>query len=111
VLRKIYLTTFPPSSTTLAITTQGGADPVWAPDGSQLFYIRPSTAELMAVPVTMGNPPRFGQPRRVHPGPLFYPDAHTFDIHPDGSRLIVAPSSQPLGDITLLLNWPSLLAD
>jgi hypothetical protein len=65
----------------------------------------------MAVPVTRGDPPRFGQPRRVHPGPLFYPDAHTFDIHPDGSRLIVAPSSQPLGDITILLNWPNLVAD
>jgi Tol biopolymer transport system component len=108
---EIYLTTFPPSSTTLPISTHGGADPVWHPNGRELFYIRPSTGELMAIPVTMGNPPRFGQSRRVHPGPLFYPDAHTFDIHPDGKRLIVSPSSQPRGDITILVNWPSLLTD
>jgi Tol biopolymer transport system component len=107
---EIYLTTFPPSSTTLPISAHGGADPVWHPNGRELFYIRPSTGELMAIPVTMGNPPRFGQPRRVHPGPLFYPDAHTFDIDPDGKRLIVSPSSQPRGDITILVNWPSLLA-
>jgi Tol biopolymer transport system component len=107
----IYLTTFPPSPTKLPITSHGGADPTWHPDETGLFYVRPSTAELMSVSVVMGNPPRFGEPRRVHPGPLFYPDAHTFDIHPDGDRLIVAPSSDPLGDITVLVNWPALVAE
>jgi Tol biopolymer transport system component len=56
---EIYLTAFPPSSTTLPISTHGGADPVWHPNGKELFYIRPSTGELMSTPVTMGNPPRF----------------------------------------------------
>jgi Tol biopolymer transport system component len=108
---EIYLTTFPPSSTKLPVTSHGGADPTWHPDGTELYYIRPSTSELMAVPVVRGNPPRFGQPRRVHAGPLFYPDAHTFDIHPDGDRLIVTPSPDAVGDIAVLVNWPALLPE
>lgn len=104
---EIYLTTFPPSSTKLLVTPQGGADAFWSPDGTQLFYIRPSTSELMSVAVTPGNPPQFGAHRRIHSGPFFYPDNHPFFLTPDGERILVAPSSQPVGDITILLNWQS----
>jgi len=102
---EIYLTTFPPSSTKLLVTPQGGADPFWSPDGTELFYVKPSTSELMSVVVTPGNPPQFGAHRRLHPGPFFYPDNHPFFLAPDGERILVAPSSQPVGDITILLNW------
>ena len=59
----------------------------------------------MAATVTPGNPPQFGPHRRVHSGPFFYPDNHPFFLAPDGERILVAPSSQPVGDITILLNW------
>jgi Tol biopolymer transport system component len=102
---EIYLTTFPPTSTKLLVTPQGGADAFWSPDGTELFYVKPSTSELMAVAVIPGNPPQFGAHRRVHPGPFFYPDNHPFFLAPDGERILVAPSSDPVGDITILLNW------
>jgi eukaryotic-like serine/threonine-protein kinase len=106
---QVYVTTFPPSSTKLVITTHGGADPFWSADGRDLYYIKPSTAELMAVAVTPGSPPRFGAVRRVHPGPFFYPDAHAFYLHPDGERILVAPSSEPVADIAVMLNWQAAL--
>jgi len=59
--------------------------------------------------VKMGNPPEFGAPRRLHPGPLDYATAHSFDIDPKGQKILVAPSFARQGDITVLLNWPSLL--
>jgi Tol biopolymer transport system component len=102
---ELYLTTFPPSSTKLVVTKRGGADPTWSPDGSELFYVNPATAELMAIPVTSGNPPQFGAHRRVHSGPLFFLDAVSFSVDPGGERLMLAPSSAPAGDITILLNW------
>jgi Tol biopolymer transport system component len=102
---ELYLTTYPPSSTKLVVTTRGGADPIWSPDGTELFYVNPSTAELMAVAVTSGNPPQFGALRRVHSGPLFFPDAISFSVDPRGDRILVAPSFAPAGDITILLNW------
>ena len=103
---ELYLTTYPPSSTKLIVTTRGGADPTWSPDGTELFYVNPSTAELMAVTVKSGNPPQFGAHRRIHSGPLFFPDAISFSVDPRGERILVAPSFAPAGDITILLNWP-----
>jgi Tol biopolymer transport system component len=102
---ELYLTTFPPSSTKLVVTTRGGADPTWSPDGTELLYVNPSTAELMAIAVTNGNPPQFGAHRRIHSGPLFFLDAVSFSVDPRGGRILLAPSSAPAGDITILLNW------
>jgi serine/threonine protein kinase len=104
---ELFLTSFPPSSTQLLITNDGAADPVWSPDGAQIFYTRPSTAELMSMPVSPGNPPVFGTPRRIHPGPLEYPSVHSIDVDPKQNRLLVAPSFSVLGDLTVLVNWQS----
>jgi Tol biopolymer transport system component len=40
---EIYLTTFPPSSTKLSVTSDGGCDPIWSRDGRELFYVNSST--------------------------------------------------------------------
>ena len=108
---ELYLTTFPPSSTKLPITTQGGCDPVWNVDGKELYYIKPSSAELLAIPVTRGDPPVFGTPRRIYSGPLEYPSAHSIDVDPKGDRLLVASSFSVHGDLTVLVNWQSLTMD
>ena len=61
----------------------------------------------MALPVTPGDPPVFGSARRVHPGPLEYPSAHSFDLEPNGDRVLIAPSYAVRGDLTVLVNWQS----
>jgi Tol biopolymer transport system component len=108
---EIYLTTFPVSSTKLAITTQGGCDPTWSPDGKDLYYTRPASAELMAMSVTPGAPPTFGTPRRIYGGPLEYPSAHSIDFDRKNNRLLVAPSYAVLGDLSVLVNWQSRIGD
>jgi eukaryotic-like serine/threonine-protein kinase len=107
---ELYLTTLEPSGTKLPITTEGGCDPTWSRDGSTIFYTRPSTAELMSIPVLQGNPPTFGTPRRIHPGPLEYPSAHSLDVDPGGARILIAPSYSVQGDLTVLVNWQSARA-
>jgi serine/threonine protein kinase len=107
---ELYLTSFPPSSTQVPITTEGAADPAWSPDGTRLYYTRPSTAELMSMPVTPGHPPVFGPARRIHAGPLEYPSGHSIDVDPRQERLLIAPSFGVLGDITVLVNWHSATA-
>jgi Tol biopolymer transport system component len=106
---EIYLTTFPVSSTKLAVTTQGGCDPTWSPDGKDLYYTRPASTELMAMSVTPGAPPTFGVPRRIHVGPFEYPSAHSIDFDRKNDRLLVAPSFAVRGDLTVLVNWQSRL--
>ena len=107
---ELYLTSFPVSSTKLAITTRGGCDPVWSADGKEMYYTLPASAELMAVSVTPGTPPGFGVPRRIHPGPLEYPSAHSIDFDSKNDRLLVSPSLAVQGDLAVLVNWQSRLA-
>jgi eukaryotic-like serine/threonine-protein kinase len=106
---EIYLTTFPPSSTKLPATSNGGCDPVWNKDGKQLFYVNSSTDELWSVAVKSGTPPEFGTPRRIHPGPLDYATAHSFALDPKGERILIAQSWAMRGEITILINWKDLL--
>jgi Tol biopolymer transport system component len=108
---EIYLTTFPISSTKLAVTAQGGCDPEWSADGKELYYTRPASTELMSMSVTPGTPPTFGAARRVYAGPLEYPSAHSIDIDQANNRLLVAPSDAVRGDLTVLVNWSSRLAN
>jgi Tol biopolymer transport system component len=107
---EIYLTTVEPSSTVLPLSTEGACDPTWSVDGRTLYYTRPSTAEFMAVSVTPGDPPTFGNPRRIHHGPLEYPSGHSVDVAPDGKRLLLAPGYGVQGDLTVLVNWQSAQA-
>jgi eukaryotic-like serine/threonine-protein kinase len=93
------------------VSVGGGMGPVWAPDGTTLYY-RGASGDLMAVPTTLDPTFSAGRPR-----PLFRFDgvyrmsgtAAAYDIHPDGQRFImvsepdvpVAPSRQ----INIVLNW------
>jgi Tol biopolymer transport system component len=36
---EVYLTTFPPSSTQIAVTNESGVDSLWSADGKKLFYV------------------------------------------------------------------------
>ena len=66
---------------------------------------------LMAVDVTMGNPPRFGAPHRIYAGPLDANTVHSFDLAPDEKRILVHTTNGEPGDITILVNWQSLLKE
>ncbi|HET9372340.1 MAG TPA: hypothetical protein VFO19_18890, partial [Vicinamibacterales bacterium] len=108
---EIYVTTMPPSAGKWMATTQGGAEPRWSKDGKQLFYISSVTGALMAMDVSIAGTPAFGLPRRVHPGPIDWGwfSSHTYDVDPKTGRLLITVANQP-GELTVLLNWRSLLA-
>ena len=101
------------------ISTNGGTSPLWAPDGSELFY--EDDGRLLAVPVQ--TEPTFsrgaatvvmdGDYRLTSPlGPRAY------DIDPSGERfLVVKPTAAPGSDsrslpsLTFVLNWFEELTD
>jgi Tol biopolymer transport system component len=58
----IHLQQFPDPTTTTVISTGGGLQPRWGPDGQELFYIAPD-GRLMAVPL------QFSSGRTVQPSP------------------------------------------
>ena len=105
------------------ISTDGGQEPVWNPNGRELFYR--SGSKIMAVevgqastPVSPGQAGRpvptgfsAGKPRMLFEGP-YLPTTTSFpnyDVSPDGQRfLMVKPvesqTSAPT-QINVVLNW------
>jgi serine/threonine protein kinase len=110
---EVYVRPFPRTDgEARLVSIGGGSGPVWAPDGSSLYY-RGASGDLMAVPTTLD--PTFTPDR---PQPLFRfaatyrmsATATAYDIHPDGKRFIMVsepenPGSVPSRQIHVVLNW------
>jgi eukaryotic-like serine/threonine-protein kinase len=113
---EIYLRPFPVPGATIQISTAGGGQPRWRPDGRELFYVAPD-AKLMAVPLLMKADRPTLEPGA--PMPLFTTRLATganvsvgglskqqYSIAPDGRFLMnVAVEETTAQSITVALNW------
>jgi Tol biopolymer transport system component/predicted Ser/Thr protein kinase len=102
------------------VSNAGGSQPMWRGDGKEIFFLTPD-GMMMAVPVESGeNLFRSGAPkplfqtrlefaRRINSEGLFM---RQYDVTPDGQRFLlnqhVADSTD--APITVVVNWPKLLA-
>jgi serine/threonine-protein kinase len=95
------------------VSIGGGSGPVWAPDGSTLFY-QGASGDIMAVPTNFGSGFSAGRPlRRFRFAGLYRMSgtATAYDIHPDGKRFIMVSepegqdSAQSVQQLHLVLNW------
>lgn len=102
---QIYLQPFPGPGQKIAVSVDGGYDPVWSRDGSELFY-RQGTA---VVAVSIANQPRItiGTPVVLFDGPYLVEaggrGSHSFDVDPDGRFLMVKNAERT--EAHLVLNW------
>lgn len=89
------------------VSLAGGMIPQWSADGSELFFLS-ADDHVMVVDVEY---PEFGTELELsEPRPLFpeaLPHGSTFEMHPDGERLIV---NQPVGDPAPIILLPSGVA-
>ena len=94
------------------VSMEGGSSPMWARNGTELFYLDGSTA-MTAVPVqTAGDTFTVGNPKALFDARMYTADGtRTYDVSPDGSRFILikgsdtgAPRLTPAG-IMVVLNW------
>lgn len=106
---EVFVQPFPGPGERMQVSPAGGAVPVWAKNGREIYY-RHSTREgtwMMAVPVRAGATLELGQPVR-----LFRDDyasawaGAAYDVAADGRFLMVkpVPESAPR-DIVVVLNW------
>jgi eukaryotic-like serine/threonine-protein kinase len=109
---EIYVVAFPGPGGRWQISTSGGTEPLWSPDGRELFYLSPEN-RLMRVAVDSG--PAF---EASVPEPLF---AVTLEQKTVRNRLLVSPDGErfltlaPMGEqgappTTVILNWSRMLA-
>jgi len=98
----VYVETVPASDARWQIS-DGGFQPRWRSDGSELFSIRLADAMLMTVPVTAG--PRFGAPT-----PLFRVDTvgleRGFAVSANGQRFLIQKMvTSVAAPITVTTKW------
>jgi eukaryotic-like serine/threonine-protein kinase len=106
---EIYVQPYPGPGGKWQISADGGMEPVWNPNGRELFYR--SGRKMMAVEIATKPGFAAGKPRLLFEGdylptPLAFPN---FDVSPDGQRfLMLKPSEQEaaaLTHINVVLNW------
>ena len=106
---EIYVQPYPGPGGKWQISTEGGNEPVWNPNGRELFYR--SGNKMMVVDITTQPGFAAGTPRKLFEGlydPAPYPLAN-YDVSRDGQRfLMIKPSESAEAaptQINVVLNW------
>jgi serine/threonine-protein kinase len=113
---EVYVQPFPGPGGRELVSTDGGGQPVWAPDGRELFYRASGPGpmmRMMAVDVTLGHVFTAGRPRVLweamrarYPGGT---GGRTYDVAPDGRRFLMIQQRDlpqpPITHIVLVQNW------
>ncbi|MBP1633544.1 MAG: serine/threonine protein kinase [Acidobacteria bacterium] len=110
---EIYVRPFPALNASWKISSDGGLAPVWARDGTELFFqqgpIGALTTSLWSVRISTSAGFRAEAPRLLFRGPYQNAERYgqSYDVAPDGRRFLmvkVEPPPPP-GEIQLVLNW------
>jgi serine/threonine protein kinase len=111
---QVYVQAFPGPGAKIQISNDGGTDPVWKRNGSELFYRNGDS--MMAVPVSTTAPFTAGRSHELWKGHYSHGMASScgpagltssnYDVTADGQRFLI--STVPEGStipITVVLNW------
>ncbi|MBI4888392.1 MAG: serine/threonine-protein kinase [Acidobacteria bacterium] len=108
---EVYVAPYPGPGAKVRVSTSGGTEPVWARDGTELFY-RESERNLMAVRVQSRPTLTLGKPVPLAQVQLYdEPGGPNYDVAPDGRRFIAIenPNSAP-PSLVVVQNWLQELA-
>jgi serine/threonine-protein kinase len=106
---EIYVRPFPGPGGMWQISTGGGTTAVWSRARRELLYLAPD-GRIMVVPYTasgdalQAEKPRVWSETRIQVRPL----GASFDLHPDGERVVMAPATAATSGpthVTLIFNF------
>jgi serine/threonine protein kinase/Tol biopolymer transport system component len=104
---EIYVRDIAGSSGRLPISTDGGEEPRWSPDGRELYYRNNNL--LWAVPIATRPSIQAGTPKSLFNGVYdFHTNSgETYDVHPKGGRfLLLSPPKENASTQTrIVFNW------
>ena len=112
---EVYLRPYPGPGEEQQVSTDGGGEPRWSPEGRELFY-RTRAGEVLSVAVQTTPSVELGTPQLLFEVPNMRGLAHfgSFDVHPDGERFVVVRSvgtDSSTTQINVVLNWTEELTD
>jgi serine/threonine-protein kinase len=116
---EVYVQRFPELGFRQQISTDGGTDPTWSPDGRALFYLTRTLGggpdEMAVVTIDPGPPLSVGAPEVLFdhaPYQRRLAQGRQYDVDPDGQRFLMMLDAAA-GDggavlrrqINVVLNW------
>ncbi|MBI3447296.1 MAG: protein kinase [Acidobacteria bacterium] len=104
---EVYVQALSGGSGKWQISVEGGRRPRWRADGRELLFLN-KPDRIMVVDVEPGDVPRFSTPRE-----LFRQAMESFDVTPDGQRVVALrpADSDVTRPLTLALGWPQLVPE
>ena len=103
---ELYLRRFHGPDRRWPISTQGETQPVWNPNGKEVFYR--SGSKMVAVEVSAGAEPTLSQPRVLFEQRYAFGSGITipnYDVSRDGQRFVMIKDESGSSRLNVVLNW------
>jgi Tol biopolymer transport system component/predicted Ser/Thr protein kinase len=103
---EVYVQPYPGPGGKWPISSDGGTDPAWSPDGGELFYRHGDG--LVSVPIQVKSEFQAGRPKPLFESRYEAQDgARNYDVAPDGHHFVVVRAdnaTQPT-EFRMVINW------
>lgn len=107
---EVFIRSYPESKLVGQVSTGGGSEPRWNPSGD-LYYRNGN--RWFTTRVSTESTPRWEPPRLVFDTDFIDTPGMSYDVSPDGQRLLVVKRTRPIvnSKINFMVNWFEALAD
>jgi serine/threonine-protein kinase len=106
---EVYVTRYPGPGEKYKISTDGGKEPLWSPDGRELFYRNGDKVMVVTADVNSSGFDITKPPETLFEGQYFTAfGIRNYDITPDGQRFVMVKENeeQPAAtQLIVVLNW------
>jgi serine/threonine protein kinase len=104
---EVYVRGYPEAGSRTVISTDGGSEPIWSPNGRELFYRSLDGTSILGVEVRSGSKLSVGTAGvvvewRYYSGNRIAP---TFDVSRDAKRFLVIEEEPGATKLHVVLNW------
>ncbi len=103
---QVYIRPYPAMDRVWQISYDLGEEPIWSPNGDELFYR--SVNKWMVVSITTEPEFKAGTPKVVFEGPYINVSGLSYDVAPDGQRLLVLQpqyDDSQVRELHVVTNW------
>jgi serine/threonine-protein kinase len=106
---QVYVRPFPGPGGLWQLSTGGGEGPRWSSDGRKIYYR--FELDIYEIDVDTSHGFAAGQPRRIVGGTVATTFNNSFDVAPDGQRVVAlhVPPERERRQISILFDWPAQL--